>query len=157
MPAACMSRMSRRVKNATMAGNKSEKSVIVAPILDLLYHLHCYTDGEPQLEVLDVSTTSIDPIDLCPYHENPEVWRILNKKNRLYDRPQYPLRTEEFASEWDLRLSSPAETRNKYQPDVKLGELRTHRAQKYWADFTPPTFSYHLNFTRPPPTPQCLP
>lgn len=55
-------------------------SFIVAPILDLLYHLHCYTDGEPQLEVLDVSTTSIDPIDLCPYHENPEVWRILNKK-----------------------------------------------------------------------------
>jgi hypothetical protein len=69
--------------NAQRTKNAPESqwcSFIVAPILDLLYQLHCYTDGKPQLEVLDISTTSIDPIDLCPYHENPEVWRILNKK-----------------------------------------------------------------------------
>ena len=55
-------------------------SFMVAPMLDLLRHLHRLADGEPKLEVLDISTTSIDPLDLCPYHENPEVWRILNKK-----------------------------------------------------------------------------
>jgi hypothetical protein len=55
-------------------------SFIVAPILDLLHELHRDAEGESLLETLDVSTTSIDPIALCPYHENPEVWRILNKK-----------------------------------------------------------------------------
>jgi len=55
-------------------------SFMVAPILDLLHELHRDSEGESQLEILDVSTTSIDPIALCPYHENPEVWRILNKK-----------------------------------------------------------------------------
>lgn len=55
-------------------------SFIVAPILDLIHQLHCDTGGDPQLEVLDISTTSIDPIDLCPFHDNPEVWRVLNKK-----------------------------------------------------------------------------
>jgi hypothetical protein len=53
---------------------------MVAPILDLLHELHRDAEGELQLETLDVSTTSIDPIALCPYHESPEIWRTLKKK-----------------------------------------------------------------------------
>jgi hypothetical protein len=53
---------------------------MVAPILDLLHELHWYAEGEPQLETLDVSSTSMVPIALYPYHENPEIWGTLNKK-----------------------------------------------------------------------------
>jgi len=68
---------------ATSFANGAESqwcSFMVAPILNLLHELHRDAEGESWLETLDISTTSIDPIALCPYHENPEVWRILNKK-----------------------------------------------------------------------------
>lgn len=55
-------------------------SFIVAPILDLIHQHHCDVGGDPQLEVLDMSTTFIDPIDLCPFHDSSEVWRVLNKR-----------------------------------------------------------------------------
>ena len=53
---------------------------IIAPILDLLHHVHRHNHKEPQLQVLDVTTTPIEPVDLCPYLNHPEVSKYLNKR-----------------------------------------------------------------------------
>ena len=100
-------------------------SFMVAPILDLLDELHRYTDGESQLAILDISTTSIDPIALCPYHENPEVWRILNKKI-------------DFAIGLDIRYEQKAVLQNgtyRYSHPQKPGTSINQTSS--WVNYTP--------------------
>src|SRR5450755_442411 len=54
-------------------------SFVVAPLLDLLYQLQ-QSDATPHLELLDLSSSSIDPIGLCPYHDDGNIEPILSKK-----------------------------------------------------------------------------
>jgi len=51
-------------------------SFVIAPILNLLNH----TANDCQLEILDLSTTSIEPTTLCPFQEDPAISKYLNKR-----------------------------------------------------------------------------